>query len=106
MTARLAAMTDPDLAGAVLGEDPACLLDPELHDGPTDRAREPALDRAAREAVAKEVCAVCPARLACLAYALRTRPTAGVWAGFTAEQITSLAAGCASAAAVLDEVAA
>ncbi len=35
---------------------------------------------------------VCPVRLACLAYALRTRPAAGVWAGFTAEEITALAA--------------
>ena len=40
----------------------------------------------ARIAVAREVCASCPVRLACLAYTLRTRPAAGVWAGFTPEE--------------------
>ena len=74
--------------------DPGCLCDPELFTGPTDieAEDEPEMDRAARIAVAREVCASCPVRLACLAYALRTRPAAGVWAGFTAEEITGLAA--------------
>ncbi len=36
------------------------------------------------------MCAACPVRGPCLAYALRTRPAAGVWAGFTAEEITGL----------------
>ncbi len=40
MTARLAVMTESALADAVLGEDPACLLDSELHDGPPDPARK------------------------------------------------------------------
>ena len=53
---------------------------------------EPPEDRAARIAVAREVCASCPVRLACLAYTLRTRPAAGVWAGFTPEEIAALVA--------------
>ncbi len=32
---------------------------------------------------AKEICAACPAREACLEYALETRPPAGVWGGLT-----------------------
>ena len=35
---------------------------------------------------------VCPVRVACLAYALRTRPAAGVWAGFTPDEIAALVA--------------
>ncbi len=81
------------LRDAVLAGDPGCLCDPELFTGPADieAEEEPPEHRAARIAVAREVCAVCPVRLPCLAYALRTRPAAGVWAGFTAEEITALA---------------
>ena len=53
---------------------------------------EPPEDRAARIDVAREVCASCPVRLACLAYTLRTRPAAGVWAGFTPDEIAALVA--------------
>ena len=53
---------------------------------------EPPEDRAARINVAREVCAACPVRLACLAYTLRTRPAAGVWAGFTPDEIAALVA--------------
>jgi hypothetical protein len=82
------------LRDAVLEGDPGCLCDPELFTGPAgiEADDEPPEDRAARIAVAREVCAFCPVRLPCLAYALRTRPAAGVWAGFTAEEITGLAA--------------
>ena len=88
-TLSLRALRDMVLAG-----DPGCLCDPELFTGPTDieSEYEPPEDRAARIAVAREVCASCPVRLACLAYTLRTRPAAGVWAGFTADEITSLVA--------------
>jgi len=41
--------------------------------------------------VAREVCASCPVRVACMAYALRSRPAAGVWAGFTCDEIAGLA---------------
>lgn len=81
------------LRDAVLAGDPGCLCDPELFTGPTDiePEDEPPEDRAARVAVAREVCASCPVRLACLAYSLRTRPATGVWAGFTSDEIAALA---------------
>jgi len=80
------------LKDAVLTGDPGCLCDPELFTGPAgvEPEDEPADEKAARIAVAREVCASCPVRLACLAYALRTRPSAGVWAGHTAEELAWL----------------
>jgi hypothetical protein len=80
------------LRDMVVAGDPGCMCDPELFTGPADiePEDEPAADRAARIAVAREVCASCPVRLACLAYTLRTRPDAGVWAGFTSEEIAAL----------------
>ncbi len=80
------------LRDAVLAADPGCVCDPELFTGPADiePEDEPTRDRAARIAVAREVCASCPVRLACLAYTLRTRPAAGVWAGFTPDEIAAL----------------
>jgi hypothetical protein len=82
------------LRDAVLAGDPGCVCDPELFTGPAgvEPEDEPPGDRAARIAVAREVCAPCPVRLACLAYALRTRPTAGVWAGLTPDEIAALVA--------------
>lgn len=78
------------LRDLVLDGDPACLCDPELFTGPAgvEPEDEPADERAARIDAARDVCAGCPVRLACLAYALRTRPAAGVWAGLTAEELT------------------
>jgi len=88
-TLSLRALRDTVLAG-----DPGCVCDPELFTGPTgtEPENEPPEDRAARIAVAREVCASCPVRLACLAYTLRTRPAAGVWAGFTPDEIAALVA--------------
>ena len=82
------------LRDVVLAGDPGCVCDPELFTGPAgiEPEDEPAQDRAARITVAREVCASCPVRLACLAYALRARPAAGVWAGFTADEIAALVA--------------
>ena len=82
------------LRDLILDGDPGCLCDPELFTGPAgiEAEDEPVLDRDARIDAAREVCASCPVRLACLAYTLRTRPAAGVWAGCTAEEITALAA--------------
>ncbi|HEU5161150.1 MAG TPA: WhiB family transcriptional regulator [Streptosporangiaceae bacterium] len=54
---------------------------------------------AARVAVAKQVCASCPVLDVCLAYALRTRPTFGVWAGRTAGELAELAESPRAAAA-------
>jgi len=82
------------LRDMVVAGEPGCMCDPELFTGPADiePEEEPADDRAARITVAREVCASCPVRLACLAYTLRTRPAAGVWAGFTPEEIAALVA--------------
>ena len=77
-----------DLRDLVLNGDPSCLVDPELFTGPDE---ESSADRAVREAVAREMCESCPVRRPCLAYALLIRPTAGIWAGLTAPEITELA---------------
>ncbi|GAA4593718.1 hypothetical protein GCM10023194_58700 [Planotetraspora phitsanulokensis] len=74
-----------------LAEGALCGADPELHTGPDAFTDEPADDRAAREQVAKEVCAECPVWALCLARSLRIRPESGVWAGFTAAEIGELA---------------
>ena len=80
------------LRDAVLAGDPGCVCDPELFTGQAgvEPEDEPAEERAARVDAARQVCADCPVRVPCLAYALRTRPSAGVWAGFTPEEITGL----------------
>ena len=38
-------------------------------------------DKEAREAQAKSICAACPVRKPCLAYALRIREPHGIWGG-------------------------
>ncbi|MEV2270880.1 WhiB family transcriptional regulator [Nonomuraea africana] len=65
---------------------PECVYDPELHTGPIDTI-ENADQRAAREDVARDVCATCPALRLCELYALRVRPASGVWAGHTAAEL-------------------
>ena len=50
----LADLIDECLSGA------ECLFDPDLHEGPADTIELPT-ERDARETVAKEVCASCPA---------------------------------------------
>ena len=42
---------------------------------------EPRDERLARERKAKELCAVCPVRVECLEYAVRTREPYGIWGG-------------------------
>lgn len=64
---------------------PECTYDPELHTGPR-LTIESTAERAAREAVAREVCAACPALVSCGLYAMKVRPTSGVWAGLTAAE--------------------
>ncbi|MDP9864033.1 MULTISPECIES: WhiB family transcriptional regulator [Streptosporangium] len=74
-----------------LAEDALCGADPELHTGPDAFTGEPADERAAREQVAREVCAECPVRALCLNRAVRLRPDDGVWAGLTAAEVNELA---------------
>lgn len=81
------------LRDTVLTGDPGCVCDPELFTGPPEE--ESPEEEAARVAVAREVCASCPVRLPCQAYALRTRPAAGVWAGWTAGETAWLATAAA-----------
>jgi hypothetical protein len=80
-----------DALPAELADAVACPADPQLHTGPDVFEVEPADERAAREDVAKAVCAACPARLGCLAYALKVRPEVGVWAGYTAAELREVA---------------
>jgi WhiB family redox-sensing transcriptional regulator len=82
------------LRDAVLAGDPGCVLDPELFTGPSgiEPEDEPEDERAARVDAARDVCAACPVRLPCLAWAVRSLPAAGVWAGLLPEEITALAA--------------
>jgi WhiB family redox-sensing transcriptional regulator len=82
------------LRDAVLSGDPGCVTDPELFTGPfgIEPEDEPEQDRAARIDAARDVCAACPVRLPCLAWAVRSLPAAGVWAGLLPEEIAAVAA--------------
>jgi hypothetical protein len=82
------------LREAVLSGDPGCAADPELFTGPAgiEPEDEPEDERAARIDAAREVCADCPVRLPCLAWAVQSLPSAGVWAGLLPEEIAALAA--------------
>ncbi|TDD17861.1 WhiB family transcriptional regulator [Nonomuraea diastatica] len=75
-----------------LADEAACRFDPELHTGPDAFADEPADERAAREQVAREVCAGCPVWASCLFSALDMRPASGIWAGLTPEELREMAA--------------
>ncbi|GLZ15643.1 hypothetical protein Acsp04_58780 [Actinomadura sp. NBRC 104425] len=66
-----------------------CRFDPDLHTGPV--GEESPAERAAREAVAVEVCQLCPVRARCLDLAMWVRPEYGVWAGLTAAELAALA---------------
>ncbi|WP_431897293.1 WhiB family transcriptional regulator [Nonomuraea sp. bgisy101] len=78
------------LLATLLAAEPACqLADTDLFTGP-DIDDEPATVRQVREMAAKAICRSCPARWPCLAYALATRPSDGIWAGLTADEIRTL----------------
>ncbi|MFC3983201.1 WhiB family transcriptional regulator [Streptosporangium jomthongense] len=87
-------MTDEQLAAAwrIEGEPlaPECAYDPEMHTGPEHGAETPG-EQAAREEIGREVCATCPALLLCGLYAAEVRPSSGVWAGRTREQVDQVA---------------
>ncbi|MBT2224452.1 WhiB family transcriptional regulator [Nonomuraea sp. NEAU-A123] len=65
---------------------PECTYDPELHTGPR-LTIETSEERAARESVAREICATCPALMFCELYAMEIRPTSGIWAGRTPTEL-------------------
>lgn len=54
----------------------------------SDRFGEKPAAREMRERSAKTLCGSCPARELCLELALRETPAAGIWAGFTSDEIT------------------
>lgn len=55
---------------------------------PDDRSDDPDSDEVAPGAVsaAKEICAACPVREACLEHALAAREPDGIWGGLTAQE--------------------
>ncbi|WP_329087951.1 WhiB family transcriptional regulator [Streptosporangium sp. NBC_01469] len=76
---------------AMFAAGPACDdTTADLFTAPDAFEPEPDAVREEREAAAKQICAACPARAECLAYALFTRPAEGVWAGLTADEIRAL----------------
>ncbi|WP_165959586.1 WhiB family transcriptional regulator [Nonomuraea longispora] len=80
-----------DLRDDVLNAGPACESDnAQLFTGPDAFEPEPDDEREAREAKAKAVCGACPARSACLVYALAVSPEAGIWAGLTSDELRAL----------------
>ncbi|MFG1997706.1 WhiB family transcriptional regulator [Spirillospora sp. NPDC048911] len=91
MSDRIAEMSLWDLSNELI-DQAECLSLPELHDGPNNPASETIEDRAAREEVARQVCAECPVRALCDEYAFRTLPKRGIWAGYHADEITEMAA--------------
>lgn len=84
------------LAKLLYGANPApeCANDPDLFFGPDSFVDEPDSCRVQRIKAARALCAVCPVRRACKAFALCIRPAAGVWAGYNADagEIEDLAA--------------
>lgn len=77
------------LLDAVEEAGPACRpADAVTFTGPDAFEDEPDADRLAREETAMAVCVSCPARSACLDYALAVQPREGVWGGYTAQEIT------------------
>ncbi|SDM14063.1 Transcription factor WhiB [Nonomuraea maritima] len=77
-----------DLLDDLINAFPSCDSgQADLFIGPDD---EPDEERQQREAQAKAVCLGCPARTACLAYALALSPDEGVWAGYTAIELEGL----------------
>jgi len=94
LPAGLPPLTPRGLSDLVYSSPRACAEQPELFFAPDLTEDEPPADHAARVAAAREVCAACPVRLACLEFAVRTHPAAGVWAGYDADagELAGLAA--------------
>ncbi|XKK37267.1 WhiB family transcriptional regulator [Nocardiopsis sp. ARC36] len=67
-----------------------CSEQPELFFEPdtSDRFGEKPAAKEMRERSARTLCLSCPARDLCLELALREKPAAGIWAGFSSDEIT------------------
>lgn len=79
------------LREAMFAAGPACTgADADLFTAPDVFEPEPDTVRQEREAAAKRICLTCPARPQCLAYARNIRPTEGVWAALSVEEIRAL----------------
>ncbi|MCP2343379.1 WhiB family transcriptional regulator [Actinomadura rupiterrae] len=89
MTVRPSLLRSVDLLDA-LAENAACRWDPELHTGPDVFTPESVAERQARMDVAREVCERCPVWAECLDYALRVRPSHGMWAGLSVRELNEL----------------
>ncbi len=55
------------------GEDSSLFFAPNHHESKEERL--------VRERQAKAICAICPVRMECLEYAIRTREPYGIWGG-------------------------
>ncbi|RKS06700.1 WhiB family redox-sensing transcriptional regulator [Nocardiopsis sp. Huas11] len=69
-----------------------CMSQPELFFEPdsSDLFGEKPAAKELRERSARNLCERCPAREMCLELALRESPAAGVWAGYTADELTAM----------------
>jgi hypothetical protein len=85
LPAALPPLTIRELTSLMHRANPACTGQPGLFFPRDAFEDEPPADHAARVAAARQVCAACPVRPACLAYALKTRPETGVWGGHDAD---------------------
>jgi WhiB family redox-sensing transcriptional regulator len=68
-----------------------CASQPELFFEPdtADHLGEKPAAKELRERSARALCLSCPARGLCLELAVRERPAAGIWAGFTSDEINT-----------------
>lgn len=82
--------TTPPPAWAARGACTRPGMSPELFfTAPRERGQR----RRDREATAKALCAGCPVRALCLAYAVDTGQRAGIWGGLTETERAALAGG-------------
>lgn len=91
MSPDLQSQTIERLRAALAEHTLPCASQPELFFEPDTSTRfgEKPAAKEMRERSARVLCLSCPARALCLELALREQPTAGVWAGFTADEIST-----------------
>lgn len=84
--------TTPRLRAALAAHVLPCAAQPELFFEPdtSDRFGEKPAAKELRERSAKNLCKSCPARELCLELATRECPAAGIWAGYTADELSDM----------------